>query len=497
MKAVNLYVLTRKVNQNDLDEYEYALSGRDSSIKFRPEEIEIIRIMVDNFIFHKASSHIYDGWFYAFSIPQIGKEFDLLRIGENETVNIELKSHEVDLEKIEKQLIQNRYYLSHLNKTISSFAVIKNENDTISVFKYEDELKKSSFDELIKKVGRENKYLEKGIEELFDPCSFLVSPINTPLKFITGQYFLNNQQLAIKKNIMNPNEDQYLFGIKGAAGTGKTLLLYDIAFSFGKARKTCIIHSGMLSEGHKLLKAQNRQVTILAAKEIKKDSLKEYEVICVDEAQRLYSNAMDIILEQAARSKKLCVFSYDFQQALSKAEMRRNNPKRLNETEGFQEFELTGRIRTNKEINSFIRIMLRLSDLPKKRLSYDNIDILYANSLKESDAILRLYISKGYKFITITPSQYVENEIDHYSATTNSHQVIGQEFDDVVVIIDSNFRYSESGILQGKEHPNPDYLFAKLFYQNITRARKRLCVIVLDNPNIFEKLIRVKNHTIT
>ncbi len=34
----------------------------------------------------------------------------------------------------------------------------------------------------------------------------------------------------------------------------------------------------------------------------------------------------------------------------------------------------------------------------------------------------------------------------------------------------------------------------RLFYQNITRARSRLCLVVLNNPEVFETLIRIKNN---
>ena len=35
--------------------------------------------------------------------------------------------------------------------------------------------------------------------------------------------------------------------------------------------------------------------------------------------------------------------------------------------------------------------------------------------------------------------------------------------------------------IQGKEHPNPDLLFYKLLYQAISRARVKLCVLVVEN----------------
>ena len=106
MKAVNLFLLSREVPEAVHQEFECALSGRKKPIKYRPEEMELIRDMGRAFIKHGAPADVYDGWVYSFTIPQVGKEFDLLRITDNSVVNLELKSRRVDEAKIEKQLIQ-------------------------------------------------------------------------------------------------------------------------------------------------------------------------------------------------------------------------------------------------------------------------------------------------------------------------------------------------------------------------------------------------------
>ena len=500
MKAVNLYLLTRQVAPDILSEFEYALSGRDKSIKCRPEEIDMISSIVDQFFLCGAAPHAYDGWFYAFTIPQIGKEFDLLRISEDRVINIELKSQPVELRRVEKQLYQNRYYLGHLNKKIYSFTLIR-DYGSMRVLTYENGLRYSSFEEIISRIGENCR--ESGIEELFDPCFYLVSPINTPDRFLEKEYFLNNQQTSIRKSIMEADPERRLFGIRGSAGTGKTLLLYDIAFAYGETRPTCIVHSGILSEGHQYLKEHADRVDLLPAKTVDRQTLEKYEVICVDETQRLYASVLDAILEVAEQGAKRCVFAYDFSQALSKSEIRRNNPERLNRIEGFEEFRLKDRVRTNNEINSFIRNMLRLYDRPKRKMLYEDVDVLCANDTHEADLILRLYMSRGYQLITLFPANVNEDgsavtpgEFDatNYEDATSSREVIGQEYDKVIVVMDSNFYYNEFGELAGRSQPDPDYLFTRLFYQNITRARSSLSFVVLNNPEVFETLIKIKNN---
>ena len=355
-------------------------------------------------------------------------------------------------------------------------------------------MRKSSFEELIGKLSEIDEPITRDIELLFRPRDYLISPLNTPEKFLEGNYYLTVQQEEIKKEIIAGTEESgSIWGIKGSAGTGKTLLLYDLAKSLCNKAKVCVIHCGMLSDGHKYINTHMDNMSVIDAKSLSKDILQNYSIVCVDETQRLYKSDLDLILGAFnAGTIETCIFSYDYAQVLSKAEYNRNNPKRLNEIEGFQERKLTDRIRTNKEIFSFIRNMLDLGDKPRVEMAYNNVDILYANDIKEADTIGGFYKKRGYTFITFTPSKYVSNSIDHYLENINSHQVIGQEFDNVIVVLDNNFRYSDDGILQGREHPNPDYLFPRLFYQNISRAREKLCIIVLGNLDLFTKLLGIK-----
>ena len=72
----------------------------------------------------------YDGYFVSYSIKQIGKEFDLLRFGDDLILNIELKSElkiANKLEKIRKQMEINHYYLKFLGKPIIVITYVEND----------------------------------------------------------------------------------------------------------------------------------------------------------------------------------------------------------------------------------------------------------------------------------------------------------------------------------------------------------------------------------
>lgn len=494
MKALSLYLLTRDIEDEELPVYEQVLSKRDEEIKFRREEIETIKRLVDC-ISDSISLKELDGFFYSFSIPQIGKEFDLLKIGTNKVVlNIELKSRMIELQKIEKQLERNRYYLNHIARRIYSFAFVQ-DKERVHLYQYDGRLKECSLKVLVDVLGSIDEFIDDNIESLFKPQDYLVSPLNTPEKFLNNKYYLTSQQEEIKNDILKGLQNgNALWGLTGSAGTGKTLLLYDIARETGKYGKTCIVHCGVLSDGHHKLNRILPRIDIISAKDVNAIVMRKYRYIFIDETQRIYPKTLEIILDVYAKRGTGCVFSYDFMQVLSHKEEERNVPGMLKKRADFTERKLTDKIRTNKEIAFFINKMRNLNVKQEQRMQYKNVDIIYADNYAEAGEIIEYYCEeKNYTFISYTTSRFKSNPIDYLSGYDNTHHVLGQEFDNVIFSMDDNFQYTDEGRLQGKIHPNPDYIFYRLWYQGVSRARERLCILVIKNKKLFSTLLSVKN----
>ena len=57
----------------------------------------------------------------------------------------------------------------------------------------------------------------------------------------------------------------------------------------------------------------------------------------------------------------------------------------------------------------------------------------------------------------------------------------------------ANSFYNEYGELVADVEDNNDDILEKLLYQGVTRARDKLCIIVLDNKEVFEKLLEMKS----
>lgn len=84
---------------------------------------------------------------------QIGKEFDLLRFGDNYIINIEIKT-ESSIDKIFKQQQKNKYYLEFLDKEIYIYTYILNENKLYKLIRKDsnNEIKEATFNELCNKL---------------------------------------------------------------------------------------------------------------------------------------------------------------------------------------------------------------------------------------------------------------------------------------------------------------------------------------------------------
>lgn len=476
-------------------EYENVISGRECKLKIKELEYKSLCGLVDALGNNQLELSDVDGFHFSFRINQISKEFDLLKVkGDERVLNIELKSEMIEEDRIKKQLEQNQYYLKHIAKKIDSFTYVDGINQFFKLD--EGELVKCCVSDLIQ-VLKDFKNYDDQIEQLFQVKNYLISPLNTPQKFLNGQYFLTGAQKKIKEKIISDAKKENhknFWGIAGKAGTGKTLLLYDLAKDLCKQGRVCVIHCGVLCEGHMLLREKIDNIDIIDAKSVNTTEFDEYDYILVDETQRIYKSNMEVIGEAVRKNNQIAVFSYDGFQTLSRKEEDAKIAEKIEELAGKSE-ELTNKIRTNQEMASFVTSLFNLNNRSDKLYKYDKVDIVYANSIEEAKKIIRYYRKdKGYVFIEYTKSLYSPGEIDKYHGDINTHRVIGQEYDNVLIVMDDNFYYN-SGRLCARKHPYDNYLFYKLFFQGISRVRDKLCIVVVNNVELLKNILSIKCNT--
>lgn len=486
MRPVNIYLLSRS-SDFDAETFERAdrvLSASECVI--REHEKNDLRALADGLKAAGCTLPHFDGFYYAYTVPQIGKEFDLIKFADGATLNIEIKHERVPDADIISQLEKNRYYLAHIGGRIASLCYIASENEwkeydgaTLEV------ISDARAAEIVQGFAAA---VAVDIDELFKPSEFLVSPLTEPQRFLNGEYFLTNHQNEIKRNLMRSvsAHANRFFAIKGGAGTGKTLLLYDIARELTALGRVCVVHCGILCDGHAEI-MQNSDIFIMSAKDGRTASFDAFDFVLVDESHRMYKSLFDRLVGSDAT----LIFSLDRRQMLTATEQKRNIVDEIYALQGLVKFELTNKIRTNRELATFI---IRLFDLSKRdpNVRYENIDVLYADNPHDAFSAITHYQANGYEFINFTPSRFARDMLNSFVplATSNTHRVIGQEFDRVVMFMDSNFYY-DGNLLHAKPHPNPDYIYIQLLYQGLTRVREKLCIVVYDNADVYKNLLRI------
>lgn len=300
MKSISIYALTRKQNIEHLQKLEQQLSGREHMLKMKEWELESMRALVERLELHMQDVSALR-LFYSFQIPRLGKEFDLLQIRENQIINIELKSGAVSEEAIQKQLIQNRYYLSALGKPIQSYTYISSQNRLMRLTNH-DHVIEASWNQLCAALQKEGKDYSGDIENLFRAEWYLFSPLTEPNRFLNKEYFLTAQQRDIKRQILKKicEEQTGYFSFSGLPGTGKTLLLYDIAMKLSNRQQVCIIHCGEAGKKWEILHKRLQRIDFLSDNQLETQfSLEDYHAILVDEAHLLSVEKLNVLLNMS------------------------------------------------------------------------------------------------------------------------------------------------------------------------------------------------------
>lgn len=486
IKPVNLFALS---SINDVHIIKDSIKYLSSTAK--DNEIEIINHLCNNLRAMNCNVNLLNDMYIGFNIPQISKEFDLLRIGDS-IINIELKSQFVN--KVERQLKRNLYYLRFLGKPIKLFTYCAKENKLWSLSSG-DELVESSFNDLVDELSKQENIFNGEIEKLFNPSDYLISPFNSTHKFLKGEYFLTSHQEEISDQIFDVLEkaEGCVISIEGKAGTGKTLLLYNIANCLRqRSKKIMMYHVGLLNGGH--IELNNNGWDIKPIKSLSENELirQSPDVILVDEAQRLDINQFQSFYKFTKKYNIHCIFCHDENQTLRDYESNNKISNRIKNIAAYK-FNLTEKIRTNKDLSEFINLVFGRKD--HKITRCNKARLTYFDSIAEAAQYINYKTDNGYDYISHTPaipkfrmpSKY--DRLLHINESGTAHSVIGQEFDNVIAVIDDTFFYDEHGDLLSHGLPNNVYSRNKMFFQAVTRVRNRLEIVVIDNIEVYKRIL--------
>ena len=462
MKSVSIYALTRKQNLPNLSRLEYHLSGREKPLKMRTWEINSMRALVDQL--EKYMPEVYRlRLFYSFQILRLGKEFDLLQVKENQIVNIELKSGAVSEDAIRRQLIQNRYYLAILGRPVRSYTYISSQNRLVRLTNH-DHIVEAEWEQLCAELQEKSADFSGDLEDLFQAEWYLISPLTQPERFLKKEYFLTAQQKDIERQILKSIRIKRggYYHFSGLPGTGKTLLLYDIAMKLSGRQMVCMIHCGASGQEWKRLHERLRRIVWVSDSQITAEMrLDEYGTVLVDEAHLLDKETLENIVEAAG--KRPVIFTSDCEDQLSPEEVDQSVKLGIAKLPEIQTFRLTNRIRTNEEISSFVQNMMHIPDYKSGR-RFPHVTVFYANDDQEAANLIQDAKKQGYQHL-------LESEVAE------------KAYDSVAIILDGNYFYDSKKYLRSKKRT-----VRNLFHQ-LNSAKEKLMLIVKDNEPFYAMLL--------
>ena len=518
VKSLSIYILTRNQSIEHISKLERQLSGRKFPLKIRTWEWGSMRALAAQLEMYM--QEVYSlRFFYSFQIPRLGKEFDLLQIKDNYIVNIELKSGVVSDQAIRKQLIQNRYYLSVLGRPIQSYTYISSQNRLVRLT-HHDHIVDADWERLCEDLQKEGMNYEGNIEDLFRAELYLISPITDPVRFLKKEYFLTSQQRDIEKKILRDiyAKQSGCFWFSGIPGTGKTLLLYDIAMKLSVRHRICMVHCEENGEKWRILHERLQRIDFLADEQIhieKKSGsqnsgqdkgpdgsqdydqrkqfnceerkvetqipFEKYRGILVDEAHLLSKDKIERLLELS--KKQPVIFSSDSEDVISSEEMDKENIKKLENQTDIKVFRLTNRIRTNAELSTFIQNMMHL---PPRMNSwgYPHIFVVYANDDVEAENLLSDYIKQGYQWVEIEESERQEAQADLKMQAV-------RDMDKIVLLLDERYYYDEEGYLRAACFMKNGSSYVRKIFHRLNHAKESIALVVKNNEKVYNTLLEL------
>lgn len=431
------------------------------------------------------------GWFLGTDL-QVLPDFDVLLFLNKFTLNLDLKDEYScnKHEDISKKFRSQKRMFRILGQKVMNIVFFAKDKKLLKWIDERNAFQEISFPQFVELLCDQVVVQENSIERL-SSRNFLISPLKDIQAFLDGKYWLTDEQQKRVESISHHG----IFGIQGEAGTGRTLIAYDFIKHVDGTKKILFVFPGELRDAHLKLENKFSTVKFVTAKSCLTIDLDEYDVILIDEAQRLHSNVRITLAVWAKENykKKTIVFFFDVEQALGPKDA---GQLMLNLCQTFEKdgqgilYNLSKNIRSNPIISAFVRNVRSLSKRPAQDITVsdmkDCVDVRYFS--KGADAIpwIKDCIHEGYHFFKPTGDNHGYASSDQFvsiTSSTNTHGIIGGELDKVVTYLDDCVGYDKYGELvkKGTEY----YFVDKESCVNMSRAKEKLALAIIHNPDVY------------
>lgn len=309
----------KKLELSDLINNTLSQESKDKILSGNSEVVQLLNL-INNFINNSLRIPAFENIFFGFKVDKIEcGDFDFIKVNEVNVINIEFKDMTKDekqdinkyKEKLLKQLKIRKRLLSVFKRDVISIGFIQNkdllffyklENNELCSIKPIQVLKELTSSKTDNSISNLSKYLNKE--------TLNISPINQGSLFLNSTYELTNQQSNAIKNIKELNSNFYL--VEGQAGTGKSLVAFELAEYFSNiGKKTILFFLSLNTELYTEFKNEKFKLLTLGmhSDENKKinsgfDKVynEDFDLLIIDEAQRLRIKQVEKLKEEIKKS---------------------------------------------------------------------------------------------------------------------------------------------------------------------------------------------------
>jgi hypothetical protein len=284
--------------------------------------------------------------------------------------------------------------------------------------------------------------------------------------------------------------------IQGSAGSGKTLVLFDLAKKYIKDNlKVVIVFCAPLENDREISNLLN--IRISSVRNFNFENIEE-DVVMVDESQRLYQNQLNKLLK--LKNKKI-IWSFDSSQTLHPEEDKLDFKTNIETNASFLFTHLEGKIRYDPVMASFIKKFLENKRARVTPHNYPRVKVHYSSNKKSAKQYITKMDQNG--FTCIEPTPYVtkntgvteRSKISIYSKDV--HHVIGREYDNVLFVLDCNYSFDNDG-LHGSYPSYYPYKEISEVFESLTRVRNNLMILIVSNTKLYQytqKILTWKSDT--
>lgn len=152
----------------------------------------------------------------------------------------------------------------------------------------------------------------------------------------------------------------------------------------------------------------------------------------------------------------------------------------------------------------FIRKLLNPKDRESQPANYSKVTVKYFDDKKSASNYIK-YKCNHEKFMLIELTEYVtkkngtKQRENLLSTSKNTHDVIGEEYNNIIVIFDEYITYDEeianlkSNYEKSSEYRYYPYDELNCYFEALTRVKDKLEIIIINNPKFYKNVLEILN----